>query len=127
MNGIIGLCGGALCAVCLGAVIKQLKADFFPIYTACAGIVFFGYLVYTLLPIGEFLKKITDMAGVSSVFSLLIKAVGISLLCGLAADICRDFGEGAVANGVENAGKGAIILLSLPVAEYLLEAAAGLM
>lgn len=126
MSGVASLCGAALCFACIGVVIKQLKPDFLPVFIACSGLVCFGYLAYTLLPVGEFIKAMGVAAGYGQYFSLLLKAVGISLVCGVAADICRDFGEGSLANGVENAGKGAIILLSLPVAEYLLELAVGL-
>lgn len=126
MNGILQLCGAALCALCLGAVIKQLKADFFPPFAACAGVVFAGYAVYMLIPVGEFFDSMGELSGQGTVFALLLKAVGISLLCGVAADLCRDFGENTLANGVENGGKAAIIVLSLPVAEYVLQAAQSL-
>lgn len=126
MSGVASLCGAALCFSCIALVIKQLKPDFLPVFTACGGLVCFGYLVYTLLPVGEFLKAAGGKTGLPQYFTLLLKAVGISLVCGVAADICRDFGEGSLANGVESVGKGAIILLALPVAEYLLELAVGL-
>lgn len=126
MNSIIQLCGVALCAVCLGGVIKQLKADFFPVFATCSGVVFAGYIIYTLIPVGELIKVLEDTADLGAVFALLIKAVGISLLCGIASDICRDFGENTLANGVENAGKAAIIVLSLPVVKYLLQGAQSL-
>ncbi|MBE6677616.1 MAG: hypothetical protein E7597_02345 [Ruminococcaceae bacterium] len=126
MSGIASLCGAALCFACVGVVIKQLKPDFLPVFTACGGLVCFAYMAYTLLPIGDFIKTAGNKTDLPQYFTLLLKAVGISLVCGVAADICRDFGEGSLANGVESAGKGAIILLSLPVAEYLLEMAVGL-
>lgn len=126
MSGIIALCGAALCFACIAALIKQLKPDFLPVFAACGGVVCFGYLIYILLPLSDFLESIGKLSGVAEYIKLLLKAVGISLVCGVAADICRDLGEGSLANGVESAGKGAIILLSLPVAEHLLEVAVGL-
>lgn len=127
MSGIVGFCGVALCGACLGVVLKQLRADFLPVYAACCGVAVTAYIVYMLLPVGDFVKGLSAFSGMPEYFMLLIKAVGISLLCGTAADICRDMGASTLANGVESGGKAAIVLLSLPVVQYLLQSATSLM
>ncbi|MBR6594775.1 MAG: stage III sporulation AC/AD family protein [Clostridia bacterium] len=126
MSGIIGFCGAVLCIACLGLVIKQLRPDFFPVFAACGGVVCAGYTLYLLLPVGGLVAELTGKTAFPPYFGLLFKAVGISLLCTVAADICRDMGENGLANGVEGAGRAAILLLSLPVVRYLLESAASL-
>lgn len=126
MSGIIGFCGVALCLACLGVVIRQLRPDFFPVLAACGGIVCAGYTVYLLLPVGELVRELGDKTAFPVFFGLLFKAVGISLLCSVAADLCRNMGEGALAGWVEGAGRAAILLLSLPVVRYLTETAVSL-
>lgn len=126
MNGMLGFCGAVLCFACLGTVLKQLRPDFLPVFAACGGVAVASYVLYMLIPVGEFVETLSGFSGLPDYFGVLIKAVGISLLCGIAADICRDLGENTLAGGVESGGKAAIIVLSLPVVEYLLKAAAGL-
>lgn len=126
MNGIVGFCGAAVCFACLGVVLKQLRPDFLPVFVAVSGLAVTAYVLSLLAPVGELVSTLSSFYALPEYFSLLIKAVGISLLCGAAADICRDLGENTLAGGVESGGKAAIILLSLPVVEYLLKAAAEL-
>lgn len=126
MTGIGALCGAALCFACLGVVIKQLRPEFFSVFAACGGVVCVGYMMYTLIPVSDFLRTMGEGSDSADCFTVLLKAVGVSLLCGVASDICKELGELSLANGVESAGKAAIILLSLPVAQYLMEVAKGL-
>lgn len=48
---------------------------------------------------------------------ILMRSLGICYLTGLAADICRDSGEGTLATQMETAGKLALLLISLPLFE----------
>lgn len=127
MNGIFTFCGLAVCLACFGVVIKQLKPDYLPVYSAACAVVCFAYLLTLITPIVKYAAGLMENTVLPQFFSLLLKALGVSLLCGAAADICRACGEGALASGVESAGKALIVLLSLPVIGYLLESAVGLM
>lgn len=51
---------------------------------------------------------------------LLLKSLGLCLLTQIAADLCRDAGENALAQNVELAGKTAILVLCLPLFRQLL-------
>jgi stage III sporulation protein AD len=53
-------------------------------------------------------------------FSLLYKALGICILTSVASSFCRDLGEEKIAEKLELCGKAALMFLSLPVLEYLL-------
>lgn len=123
LGGICGFCGVAVCLACIGAVLKHLKPDFLPAYSACCAIFCGAYLVALAAPAARYVKGLAENTALPKFFALLLKAVGVSLLCGVAADICRACGESALASGVESAGKALIVLLSLPVVSYLLEAA----
>ena len=123
MSGIYTFCGAAVCLACIGAVLKRLKPDFLPVYSACCAVVCGAYLFTLIAPIDEYAKELTQSTVLPQFFSLLLTAVGISLLCGAASEICRACGENGLASGVESAGKALIMLLSLPVVRYLLKAA----
>lgn len=123
MNGIYSFCGVAVCLACIGAVIKQLKADYLPIYAVACSVVCGAYLLALVTPIVKYVTDLMENALLPQFFTLLIKSVGVALLCGAAADLCRACGENGLAAGVESAGKLVILLISLPVVGYLLEAA----
>ena len=56
--------------------------------------------------------------------SLMIKAVGIAVICATCGDVCRECGAASVASGVETAGNLAILGLCLPLLRELLDDAA---
>lgn len=67
------------------------------------------------------IKRIEDMysriSADEAYLTLMLKALGICYLTQLAADICRDSGEGTLAVQAELAGKTALLLISLPLFE----------
>lgn len=58
-------------------------------------------------------------------FVILCKAVGISYLAQLGADVCRDCGEGAAASAVELCGRVSLTALALPLFVKLAEIVLG--
>ena len=61
--------------------------------------------------------------GVSSAVNILLKALGVSLLTHICATVCRDCGEGSIAQYVELGGKIEIIVLSLPLIKDIMDMA----
>lgn len=123
MSGIYAFCGAVVCLACIGAVIRQLKQDWLPIYSAACAVVCGVYLFTLVTPVVKYVSELAADTVLPRFFSLLIKSVGVSLLCGAASDICRACGETSLASAVESAGRALMVLLSLPVVGYLLEAA----
>ncbi len=58
-------------------------------------------------------------------FTVVIKALVISYISGFCGDACRDFGQTALAQKVEFAGRCAIFVLTVPVLTTVLETAMG--
>lgn len=90
------------------------------------GVLIFGVLIVILkdnLDVleGVFASGEVDSPYVSKAFDLMLKALGISLLCKLCSDICRDCGENTLASGVEGVGRMAIFSLSLPVIAEIID------
>ncbi len=70
------------------------------------------------------LKELFEKSGsASGYFTVALKALGIAYISGFAADVCRDFGMGALAQTAETAGKITIFALSIPLSLAILEAA----
>ena len=72
------------------------------------------------------LRQVIDLAreqtGLSpAIVSPVIKCVGIGVVTRLAADLCKDAGQGAVASAVELCGAGCAIVTALPLLRSLLQ------
>lgn len=92
---------------------------------AAAGIM--AAVVTGVMPVMERLSAMYSRTGGSSEYlEILIKSLGICFLTQLAADICRDSGEGTLATQAETAGKTALLIIALPLFEKAAELAQGL-
>lgn len=118
---ILGIC---VTATVLAVVLKQHKAEYALAVAATAGaMVFLKLLVSVFEPIYQ-LRDIIVNAGISTAyFSVALKTLGICLLTGFVADICRDFGQTALAGFAQTAGKCAVFIMSVPILIDLLNAA----
>ncbi len=110
---VIALCGAALIALLAAAVIRELRPSLAPFCAAAAGLVFFGYVLKSLFPVIEFIKKLDSLA--AGGITVMIKALGIALFSQITAEICKDCGETVFASRVELAAKINILLLALPL------------
>ncbi len=62
-----------------------------------------------------------------SCFKSLMKAVGICYMTGIAADICRDSGEQALASAAEIWGRIALLVLTVPMIDSILTLITGVL
>lgn len=113
----------AICVIAAAAVLflNQHRPEFAMLLSAAAGLL---VLIYLLAPTAEIiaaLKMRLDAVGLSSVFAVLLKVIGICYLTDFAAELCRDFGQNSLAGKVEMVGKIAIVALCLPLVDSLLE------
>lgn len=92
---------------------------------AAAGIM--AAVISGLIPVMEKIENMYAQTGGSSEYlTILFKSLGICFLTQLAADICRDSGEGTLASQAETAGKTALLIIALPLFERAAELAQGL-
>lgn len=87
-----------------------------------------GAVLAAVLPVLAQIASLFDRAGLPAAYVRTIsKALGICWLTQLAADVCRDSREEAVATAVTMAGKLALLLLALPLLNTLLDTVGGLL
>ena len=103
-------------------LIKQYKPEFAIYISLLAGVIILIMLVDKLAGIVNLIQSISQKANINSQFlSILIKITGIAFLSEFAVSICKDSGEGAIANKVELGSKIIIISMSIPIISSLLE------
>ena len=86
----------------------------------CVGVTAFFVLLFddTIAEI----RDIFEIAGIAeSYISIIFKTLAICCITHITAELCRDFGEGAVASAAELWGRGAVIVLGLPVFKDFLQ------
>ncbi len=111
----------ALLATVSGIIIKQIKNELSFALKAAGGIIIFGITVLMLEPLVLKINELSSAMGNAEYFSIMLRSLGIALLCQITAGICRDCGEENTALGVEMASKAEILVLCLPLIEKILE------
>ncbi|MDR1157331.1 MAG: stage III sporulation AC/AD family protein [Oscillospiraceae bacterium] len=103
---------GALAALAVRKSVPELALTL----TLTVSAVILTLAATALTEVMAFLRRMADMAGLSSeLFLPVIKTVGIALVAKLAADVCRDAGQSAVASATETAGVLVALYLTLPL------------
>ena len=88
----------ALAGVFLAAVLKSVKSEMTMLVAAGVSVLILFYILSGLSVIVEQLKMLQGYIGISGKYiGILVKMIGISYMTQLAADICRDNGQTAVA------------------------------
>ncbi len=79
--------------------------------------------------IGRIMTALVPCEGekMGELVSLVMRIIGVGYVFGICADVCRDVGEGSVANAVLAVGRVEILLLSLPALRYVTELVGGMM
>jgi len=112
----------AACVVSAVAVLflKEHRPELAMLLSAAAGALILASLISPTVSLAVSLGERLKEAGMSSIFGVLLKVIGICYLTDFAAELCRDFGQSSLASKVELAGKLSVIGLCLPLIDMLL-------
>ncbi len=128
---VFKLFGGAVLCVLVILILKKESPDSAITLRMIAGVGLAVACISAMSPIVEYVKEIGEgfgaMEEISEAVSVLLKALGVSLLTHICATVCRDSGEVSVAYYVELGGKIEIIILSLPLIKEIVGLAIGLL
>ena len=124
---ILGFCGCAVVVCVLLVLLRQYSPDIAVCAAVASGAVMLVYLLRQLAPIIAQLNALISAGGIAQEsIAVIVKVLGISLAAQLAADICRDAGQSALAAKVDIAGRAAILLVTLPLLAQVLSIAQGI-
>ena len=117
-------CGILLVSAFLTVLLRQYRPETALGISIAAGV---GVTVLLVAVLNEPLKTASNWlkkGGVDeAMITLMLKALGICLLTQTTADVCRDAGDSSLAARAEFVGKGALLLLVIPVFVQLVELA----
>lgn len=130
-GGILKLFGGAIIAVLIIVILRRESPDMAISVKMCAGVILAVACIASMTPIIEYVGEIGESFGadesLSMAIEVLLKALGVSILAHVTANICRDAGEGSIAYYVELGAKIEILILSLPLLVDIISLAAELL
>lgn len=115
------VCGIAILCCAAIWILRQWKAEMvFPV-RAVGTLLIFSMLIAAASPLLGLVDRLSDLGEGFAFGEILLRGLGISVLCTLGAGLCRDFGETGLAQAVETAGKVGVLLQALPLIEKILE------
>ena len=122
MEEIIKIIGIGIIALITAIIIKQYRPEFAIYISIVAGIIIIWLVFDKLSNVINLIKAMADKTSLNYNFlSILLKITGIAILTEFAVSICKDSGEGAIANKIEWGSKVIIISMSIPIISSLLE------
>ena len=115
--------------ICLfsALILRNMKYEHVYLPIIAAIIIIFAYMLSG--DVSESLgviREISEESEFGNYIAVLFKALGISYIVAITADMCRSAGEDSLARIAETTGKFELLALSLPLASELIEAAKGL-
>ena len=127
MNDIVKVAAAAIVAAVCAVVVRKQAPEIALLLAACAGVLILLFCSGALKSAVRLMNELAEAGGISStVLKPVIKVTGIAVITRLAADLCRDAKEGALASAVETAGSAVALLTVLPLVSAVLELLTGL-
>jgi stage III sporulation protein AD len=120
---IFSLSGIALLAAMLILMLKELRPAFVAPVRLAATLLLLGAALTLYAPVLSRIQSLFVQTGAQEYMDVVLRALGIALICELSALFCRDLGEQTLALGVQLFGKMEILVLSLPLLDKVLEMA----
>ncbi len=116
----------AAVAAVAGALMGMLLKRELPELSLALGLAVCGGTVLLAMELFSGLSEIIDMAGAMTglspaVLGPVMKCVGVGIVTKLAADLCRDAGQGAVSGAVELCGAACAMTMALPLIKSFLQ------
>ncbi len=115
------ICGLALVALVVFTVVRQSGRDFEVPMKLTAAVVFLGMILGLVRPLVAYVRQLLSAGAVSEYANILLTSLGIAVLTGICADVCRECRETGLASYVELAGRLELLLLCLPLIKDILD------
>ena len=128
MESVVRLAAAAVAAALCAVVVKQHAREVGAVLALAAGALLLGAALGAIEEVRALADELGELIGLSpAVLAPVLKTVGIAILTRIAAELCRDAGEGGIAAAAETAGAAAAVLAALPLLRAVLGTITGLL
>lgn len=121
MSTVLAVSVVAVFAAVCGILLQRSNKEISLLFSAAAVVLIFLYLLPQVEVLTEAAQVLSENEALTEVLSVLVKALGIVLTARIAAQLCKDAGENALASGVDFAAKIAELLLTLPLLQQFMD------
>ena len=121
MSTVLAVSVVAVFAAVCGILLQRSNKEIALLFSAAAVVLIFLYLLPQVEVLTEAAQVLSENEALTEVLSVLVKALGIVLTARIAAQLCKDAGENALASGVDFAAKIAELLLTLPLLQQFMD------
>lgn len=113
----------AMAASILSLFLTHAKSEWGQWISLMAGLMLVIYILSKMASVKELTSQFQTMLGRDgdTYFRLIWKAIGITYLCEISADLCKETGNLLIAKQVELCGRLAVLLMGVPVLLALYE------
>lgn len=112
----------ALVALIVIIVLRQYHPEYALLTAVTSGGIILIFLSLELAtPLFTLLNTLNSYGVSSGLTRYVLKALGLCIITNFSASLCSDFGQTSLAAKVEMAGKVALLILSLPILQNILE------
>lgn len=119
---IFKIVGIALLTCFVAIIIRQIKPEFYVFVVICGCIIISILLLNKFTSIFSYFNQIIEKTNIdSSLFTLIVKIIGIAYLTEFAANICIDTNNTSLADKISLAGRVVITCMALPIISTLLD------
>ena len=116
----LAFCGALLCGALLAFLLREAHSPLARLLCVVCAVLVTVRLLSTYSEVLEGTVSLLEDGGIGEVARVLLKTIGVALLCETVGDVCRDLGETACASRVELCGKLEVLALGLPLVSRLL-------
>lgn len=128
MESVVRLAAAAVAAALCAVVVKQHAREVGAVLALAAVALLLGAALGAIEEVRALADELGELIGLSpAVLAPVLKTVGIAILTRIAAELCRDAGEGGIAAAAETAGAAAAVLTALPLLRAVLSTITGLL
>ena len=125
---IVRIVGVGLITCVAVLLVRQVKPDVAALIGLAGGIIIVFMIVDSVSSIFDGIRSVIEKTGVSSsLFSLVLKIVGVGYLTEFAGNICSDCGQSSLADKILLGGKVIILAMSMPIITNIIEIIVGLL
>lgn len=122
MSDALKVLAGVLIAVILGLTLRQQGKDMALLLSILACCMVLVVCVVYIEPVIDFIETLQSISGAQNeIFQILLKSVGIGLIGEIAALVCSDSGNAALAKAIQILTSAVVLWLSLPLMQALLD------
>lgn len=123
----IKICGIVICALCVCVVFKNIKSEYSLFIRLVITVSVSIFSLAAIYPILSYISEISNGTSLKEYIPTLIKAFGIAMAIQITSDICKDAGEGAMAERIALFGRAEILILTIPIIKNLFSLCAEIM